>query len=125
MVFCEFVTACRFADCPTSRSPVAGNPTTDGVVRAPSEFGMMRTSTLSDPGFVSTTATQELVVPRSLPMTFPMMSGAPQLRRRGSVAVGYMLSGACPQSGFSSDAAPPLGFATTTMAARTSRSPWT
>src|SRR5277367_3392304 len=95
MVFCEFVTACRFADWPTSRSPVAGNPTTEGVVRAPSEFGMMRTSTLSDPGFVSTTATQELVVPRSIPMTLPMMSGAPQPRLRESMAEGYMLYGTC------------------------------
>ena len=74
MVFCGFVTAWRFAACPTSRSPDAGNPTIDGVVRAPSELGMMRTSIRSDPGFVSTTATHEFVVPRSIPMTFCMGS---------------------------------------------------
>ncbi len=39
----------------------------DGVVRAPSEFSM----TLGLPP--SMTATQELVVPRSMPMILPML----------------------------------------------------
>jgi hypothetical protein len=34
---------------------------------------MMRTSILLDPALVSTTATQEFVVPRSIPITFPMV----------------------------------------------------
>src|SRR6185369_14844839 len=66
MVLKGFVIACRFAICPTSRSPSSVKPTTDGVVRLPSRFGMTC-------GVVtSTTATQELVVPRSIPMIFAM-----------------------------------------------------
>ncbi|KAL2299570.1 hypothetical protein Nmel_014233, partial [Mimus melanotis] len=57
------VTAWRLAGIPTRRSPSAVNATTDGVVRAPSEFS----STLAC--FPSITATQELVVPRSMPIT--------------------------------------------------------
>ena len=45
-VFCEFVTACRLAGIPVSRSPSAVNATTEGVVRAPSEFS--RTYNKSD-----------------------------------------------------------------------------
>ena len=62
-----FVTAWRLAGWPTSRSPSSVKATMDGVVRAPSEFSM----TL---GCVpSITATQELVVPRSMPITLPMV----------------------------------------------------
>src|SRR5665213_331177 len=58
------VTACRLAACPTRRSPSALKATIDGVVRPPSEFSM----TLGvEP---SMTATQEFVVPRSMPITF-------------------------------------------------------
>src|SRR6185295_6407266 len=53
---------CRFATCPTSRSPLLVKATTDGVVRFPSEFGM----TLASPP--SITATTLLVVPKSIPM---------------------------------------------------------
>ena len=60
-VFCGFVTAWRFAAWPTSRSPVFENATTDGVVRAPSEFS---NTTGSPP---SITAMQEFVVPKSIP----------------------------------------------------------
>src|SRR5580700_10260823 len=60
-VFCELVTACRFAACPIKRSPLFANATIEGVVRAPSEFSM---TTGSPP---SITAMQELVVPRSIP----------------------------------------------------------
>ena len=56
-----FVMACRFATSPTRISPVLENPTTDGVVRDPSALG---TTTGSPP---SSTATTELVVPRSTP----------------------------------------------------------
>src|SRR5438105_14575042 len=62
-VFCGFVTACRFAAWPTSRSPFFVNATTEGVVRAPSEFSK---TTGSPP---SITAMQELVVPKSIPKT--------------------------------------------------------
>src|SRR5688572_32961813 len=64
MVRSGLVTAWRLADWPTRRSPSAVKATIDGVVRPPSEFSM----TL---GFLpSMTATHELVVPRSIPMTF-------------------------------------------------------
>src|SRR3989449_7752110 len=58
---------CRFAICPTSRSPLSVNPTTDGVVRFPSALAM---TTGSPPDMM---ATQEFVVPRSIPMTLPMV----------------------------------------------------
>ena len=56
------VMAWRFATWPTIRSPVLENATTDGVVRLPSALGI---TTASPP---SMTATQELVVPKSIPM---------------------------------------------------------
>src|SRR5437868_7921129 len=62
MVFSGVVIACRLATCPTKRSPVFVNATTDGVVRLPSSLGM----TLGSPP--SITATTELVVPRSMPI---------------------------------------------------------
>ncbi len=71
-VFSGLVTACRFATCPTNRSPAFVNPTTDGVSRPPSEFVM---TTGSPP---SITATTELVVPRSIPMIL-LMSLPPNL----------------------------------------------
>src|SRR5215510_12899724 len=61
-VFSGLVTAWRFATCPTSRSPVRVNATTEGVRRLPSGFVM---TTGSPP---SITATTELVVPRSIPI---------------------------------------------------------
>src|SRR5438270_12646644 len=64
MMFCGFVTACRFAAWPTSRSPFLVNATTEGVVRAPSLFSR---TTGSPP---SITDMQELVVPKSMPKTF-------------------------------------------------------
>src|SRR5207245_4460294 len=62
MVFSGLVMACRLATWPTRRSPVLVNATTDGVVRPPSSLAM----TLGSPP--SITATQELVVPRSIPI---------------------------------------------------------
>ena len=63
-VFWGFVTCWRFAGGPTSRWPSFVNATTDGVVRPPSAFGM----TVGSPP--SSTAMQELVVPRSIPIVF-------------------------------------------------------
>src|SRR5580700_3700280 len=61
-VFSGFVTAWRFATCPTRRSPPLVIATTEGVVRAPSWLGI---TTGSPPCM---TATTELVVPRSIPI---------------------------------------------------------
>src|SRR5687767_3358870 len=66
MVFCGLVIACRLAGSPTLRSPFLRNATTDGVVRRPSSFGITTGS------LPSITATQLLVVPRSIPIIFPM-----------------------------------------------------
>src|ERR1700730_8370608 len=63
-VFSGLVTAWRLATSPTRRSPLLLTATMDGVVRAPSALGM---TTGSPP---SMTATHELVVPRSIPITF-------------------------------------------------------
>src|SRR5580698_2644739 len=57
------VTPCRLAGCPIRRSPSGAKATIEGVVRAPSAFSM----TLG--AAPSITATQELVVPRSMPIT--------------------------------------------------------
>src|ERR1700751_5030251 len=67
-VFSGFVIACRFATWPTRRSPLFVIATTDGVVRAPSWFGM----TVGSPPCI--TATTELVVPRSIPIILLMKS---------------------------------------------------
>ncbi|PIM96987.1 hypothetical protein CDL12_30552 [Handroanthus impetiginosus] len=57
------VTPWRLAGWPTRRSPSSAKATMEGVVRAPSAFSI----TLGvEP---SMTATQELVVPRSMPIT--------------------------------------------------------
>ena len=70
MVFSGLVTAWRLAGWPTSRSPSSVKATIEGVVRMPSAFSMTF-------GVVpSITATQELVVPRSMPMTLPMVSSS-------------------------------------------------
>src|SRR6185437_12771428 len=61
------VTACRLAGWPTSLSPSSVNATIDGVVRMPSAFSM----TLG--ALPSMTATHEFVVPRSMPMTLPIV----------------------------------------------------
>ena len=66
MVFSGFVTDCRFAICPTSRSPVFDIATIDGVVRFPSAFSMI----VGSPA--SMIATAEFVVPRSIPSIFAL-----------------------------------------------------
>ena len=65
-MFSGLVMAWRLATWPTSRSPFLVNPTTDGVVRPPSSLGM----TFGSPP--SITATTELVVPKSIPIIFPI-----------------------------------------------------
>src|SRR3982751_3962835 len=62
MVFVGFVIAWRFAGSPTLRSPLSIKATTDGVVRLPS---LLAITTGSLP---SITATQEFVVPKSIPI---------------------------------------------------------
>ena len=62
-----FVIAWRFAGSPTLRSPPSTNATTEGVVLRPSLLGMTTGS------LPSRTATQELVVPRSIPIILPMI----------------------------------------------------
>ena len=77
-MFSALITAWRFAGWPTRRSPLLVNATTDGVSRLPSALVM---TTGSPP---SITATTELVVPKSMPMTFAILSYLPQ-----PVMVGY------------------------------------
>src|SRR5690242_19165386 len=60
------VIAWRFATSPTRTSPVLEKATTEGVVRAPSALGM------TDGSPASSTATTELVVPRSMPTALDM-----------------------------------------------------
>src|SRR6185436_18039674 len=67
-VFCGLVTAWRLADWPTSTSLSLVNATMDGVVRSPSLFSITR-------GLPpSMMATQELVVPRSMPITLAIQN---------------------------------------------------
>src|SRR4051812_33500571 len=65
IVFSGFITAWRFATVPTRRSPDSVKATTDGVVLPPSAFSR---TVGSRP---SSTATHELVVPRSIPIVLP------------------------------------------------------
>src|SRR5438309_10066525 len=76
MVRSGLVMAWRLATSPTSTSPVLENPTTDGVVRAPSALGM----TVGSPA--SRTATTELVVPRSMPTALGMGALPPERESR-------------------------------------------
>src|SRR5690554_3419719 len=62
IVFVGLVTACRFAGSPTLISPPSTNAITEGVVRFPSALGITVGS------LPSITATQELVVPKSIPI---------------------------------------------------------
>ena len=67
IVLSGFETACLFAISPTSLSPSFAKPTTEGVVLIPSALAI---TTGSPP---SITATHELVVPRSIPIIFPIL----------------------------------------------------
>ena len=88
-VFLEFVTACRLAGMPTNRSPSAVNATTDGVVLAPSAFS--RTLAV----FPSMMATQEFVVPRSMPITLPLTPSEEYKRLDCVLSVLTMLHAPC------------------------------
>src|SRR5450631_3449337 len=66
-VLAGLVTAWRLADCPTNTSPSFVKATIDGVVRSPSLFSI----TLGLPP--SMMATQEFVVPRSMPIILPIV----------------------------------------------------
>jgi len=73
-VFSGLVIAWRLATCPTSLSLLTDTATIYGVVRPPSVFVI----TLASPP--SITATQELVVPRSIPIIFAiLLSSSPNL----------------------------------------------
>jgi len=74
-VFSEFVIACLFAGAPTSFSPSLVNATTEGVVLLPSAFSI----TLGVLPYMM--ATQELVVPRSMPMIGPFAAELKVLSR--------------------------------------------
>src|SRR5580698_4036696 len=69
------VIAWRFATSPTSTSPDFAKPTTEGVVRPPSAFGM----TVGSPP--SSMLTTEFVVPRSIPTAFGIYAPPLSLRR--------------------------------------------
>ena len=73
-VFLGLVTAWFLAALPTTRSPSARKPTTDGVVRSPSALTMM----VGLPP--SKTAIAELVVPRSIPRIL-LLIGCPSFCR--------------------------------------------
>src|SRR6185436_17768518 len=75
IVFSGLVMACRFATWPTRISPSLVKATTDGVRRLPSWLGM---TTGLPP---SITATTELVVPRSMPITLAMTSSGSDMDR--------------------------------------------
>src|SRR2546428_9694124 len=77
-VFSGFVMAWRFATWPTRISPSFVKATTEGVSRLPSWLGM----TMGLPP--SITATTELVVPRSMPITLGMRSSVGARTCRGS-----------------------------------------
>ena len=62
MVLLGLVTACLLAGSPTLISPPSTKAITDGVVLFPSAFGITTAS------FPSITETQELVVPKSIPI---------------------------------------------------------
>src|ERR671919_2161842 len=73
MVRSGLVMAWRLATSPVSTSPPLEKATTEGVVRAPSAFGI----TVGCPP--SRTATTEFVVPRSIPTAFGI-GNAPLIR---------------------------------------------
>src|SRR5579864_8670506 len=86
MVFSGLVTAWRLAGWPTRRSPSSVKATIEGVVRMPSAFSM------TFGVLPSMTATHEFVVPRSMPMTLPMVIPLNYGRPAGPIGarVGYV-----------------------------------
>jgi hypothetical protein len=67
MVLVGLVIAWRFAESPILRSPFCKNATTEGVVLLPSSLAITTGS------LPSITETQELVVPKSIPIIFPIV----------------------------------------------------
>lgn len=67
IVLVGLVIACRLAGSPTFLSPLSMKATMDGVVRRPSLLGITTGS------LPSITATQEFVVPKSIPIIFPII----------------------------------------------------
>lgn len=74
-MFYELVAACLLAATPTSLSPSLVKAITEGVVLAPSAFYM----TLALLPYMI--ATQEFVVPKSIPTTFPVFLEAKLLSK--------------------------------------------
>ena len=70
IVFSGLVTAWRFAGWPMRTSPSLAKATMDGVVREPSAFSITFAC------LPSMTATQEFVVPRSMPITLLTMTAS-------------------------------------------------
>src|SRR6202012_2342594 len=79
----------RLAGWPTRTWPSSGKATIDGVVRPPSAFSF----TLAL--FPSITATQELVVPRSMPIAFAMIRLLVQKMRVNAFAVSDFVRSIC------------------------------
>ena len=67
IVLVGLVTACLFAGSPTFLSPSLMNPMIEGVVLFPSEFAITTGS------LPSITETHEFVVPKSIPIIFPIV----------------------------------------------------
>ena len=114
-VLVGFVIAWRFAICPVSLSLDSVNATTDGVVRLPSELAI---TTGSPPSII---ATQLLVVPKSIPITFAIF----QEPSNRSITMFQEFS-TSPSPGSLSAPFPPLfavPLATETRAGRSVRSP--
>src|SRR5262245_33156407 len=88
IVFSGLVIACRRAIWPTSRSPLSVKATTDGVIRLPSALVM---TTGSPP---SMTETHELVVPRSIPITFAISRFLPSGALITALVLGQVASAA-------------------------------
>jgi hypothetical protein len=86
MVWPGLVTAWRRAATPTSTSPAGVHDTTDGVVRSPSGDASTRGPRSSS------SATHELVVPRSMPM---ISTSLLLLAARGRGAFAFVGGGVC------------------------------
>jgi hypothetical protein len=86
-VFSGLVTDWRLAGWPTRRSPESLKATMEGVVRAPSVFSMTLGS------LPSMTATQELVVPRSIPITLLIIHPLCSADHSGSLVTKHRRSG--------------------------------
>src|ERR1700709_1279096 len=116
MVRSGLVTAWRLAGGPARRSPSSGTATIEGVVRMPSAFSM----TLAV--LPSITATHEFVVPRSIPMTFPMVLISFFLRQVGWALTAHQSKPPTIKCSRYCDGGPHIGGGV--GAARTETQPW-